>query len=70
MQVLFRQILKKEQNQELQKKLAAPDNAGTVIPGMEKGIEKTAVAAVVSPKTDLYRFLGKNQKKVSIIAQV
>jgi hypothetical protein len=51
------------------KEIDAPAKSGGVIPGMEKGSAKTAVTDTVAPKTDIYRFLGKNQKKVSIIAR-
>ena len=51
------------------KGIGADINSGSAIPGMEIGNDKTAIAAVVSSKPDLYRFLGKNQKKVSIIAR-
>ena len=51
---------------------SAAENAGFVkteamIPGMAKGFEAIEVAA--AQKSDLYRFLGKNKKKVSIIAR-
>ncbi|HTE23409.1 hypothetical protein [Flavitalea sp.] len=47
--------------------IAVPFTTEAVIPGMEKGLE--GIKAAVTPKTDLYRFLGKNQKKVSVIAR-
>jgi hypothetical protein len=51
------------------KEIDVDANFVAAIPGMEKGNDITAIAAVVSPKPDLFRFLGKNQKKVSIIAR-
>jgi hypothetical protein len=51
------------------KETGALAKSGGVIPGMENGSAKAAIPATAAPITELYRFLGKNQKKVSIIAR-